>query len=411
MVDNQLKVTQREEANVSRGSLSAEAWEHILKDGLARHRRGKAKKPSQDSYHIEQHSGMSIEDVLFGIAAIWEPLRKLDLFQEPDFGYAFAGLDVFDPETVAGGLLGPGVVGKQNKFIMPVLFRPSEEEALEYFYKLQTYRRDRVGPNSGKHSRADEPLGHLILAVAERDSWASREIRIYVRDSLCWYVDRKTVDEKLQELVMSSGWMTQPRADQDRRLRDVSQSPITCSIIDIDVPQQSDPYSCGLSTILNAWAVMLGVPIRQDLERLSDGRDDLDIGLEIVNLALAGCMDSRTIRAWLYVSGLSEDPRSSMLDVAPNFEVEASSMNAAKMEYVTIHQKIKDQSKDLDYLQSMPSPTVSMPTEVETSLHEYPIWRLTDMAGWCITRERAIEILESTNGDLEMAVDGLFLDA
>ncbi len=69
-------------------------------------------------------------------------------------------------------------------------------------------------------------------------------------------------------------------------------------------------HSCGLYTILNAWALILGIPIQhQDL--WTPGRNAherfVKAGLEIVNLAMTGFISSRTIQAFMNVRGYSEE--------------------------------------------------------------------------------------------------------
>ncbi|CAF9922173.1 hypothetical protein IMSHALPRED_005603 [Imshaugia aleurites] len=68
--------------------------------------------------------------------------------------------------------------------------------------------------------------------------------------------------------------------------------------------------ACGFFVILNAWAVMLEIPIfRGEGRRKGCGHHNTFIktGLKIVNLALAGFMDSRTIQAFMNSFGLSEE--------------------------------------------------------------------------------------------------------
>ena len=66
---------------------------------------------------------------------------------------------------------------------------------------------------------------------------------------------------------------------------------------------------CGLYVVLNAWAVMLGIPITKLKKlKLPEGKDLGDFhesGGLLMNWALRGCLDFRTIQAFLKVWGYS----------------------------------------------------------------------------------------------------------
>lgn len=106
--------------------------------------------------------------------------------------------------------------------------------------------------------------------------------------------------QRAQTITTTSDWMDLDERSNSEVSLEGSQSPTISSFTGIAVTQQPlSPNSCGLSTILNAWAVMLSIPINPDFERLQgrSNKDYLVNGLDMVNMALSGHMDSWAIQA------------------------------------------------------------------------------------------------------------------
>ena len=298
---------------------------------------------------------MTIEDVVLAIGSIWAALMNQSNFNKPHVGYAFAGTDIFDPGEFAAGVLGSGVVGQFNKFIMPLFFPPREKEVFEYFNRLDAGEKGDVGARTTAPTKTrsdkgrssgngcflkEQPLGHLVLAVAKRSSSGSKDIRIVVRDSLVGHVNKDVVRLKASTIAKGSSWIG--HNDEGNPASQNPEHPFSYSFVDRIVPQQPKASnSCGLSTILNAWAVMLGIPTHQEVKRRSgrSSKDYLIDGLEIVNLALSGFMDSRTIQAWMNVYGFSkrQNPRDS--DEGPSFQINAVSMNLIRLQETLLNHR------------------------------------------------------------------------
>lgn len=250
-------------------------WQQILDDGLVRHRRHKQKRDAQkkEKYfsEIKSSTNMGVDDVLVGIAPVWEALRLKGI------EYAYAGVDVFDPVTAGGASLDlVGAVGGPNKFIMPMLLHCQSQ------------------PGTGS-------IGHLVLGVAEMIDAQEKKVRIDFYDSHPDIVERNVMRNKAREIVESSGWL-----DSGPPLK---KQPTYVNSRYLTSPRQVGVNTCGLSVILNAWAVMLDIPFHPHHLRRAPRNDDIFLkrGLEIVNLAVAGCMDSRTIQAFLNVHGYSKE--------------------------------------------------------------------------------------------------------
>ena len=295
---------------------------------------------------------MTIEDVVLAIASIWVPLMDQSAFNELNVKYAFAGTDVFDPGEYAAGVSGSGAIGGQNRFLMPLSFPPQEKAVLKYYKGLESKMKPaervkggfKLGGSEGlkatvegqKRCQNEQPLGHLCLAVAERDSVNLTDIRIVVFDSQVGSIDKNARHQKAHTLAEVPGWL---EADRRAVVRDRKIS----RFIDITVPQHPlDSDSCGLSTILNPRTIMLEIPIHRGVAR-RQGRPDkqyLVSGLEMINLALGGFMDSRTIQAWMNVYGYSvqQDPTDSTDNIS--FQVNAIAMTPTRLKEILYYQSL-----------------------------------------------------------------------
>ena len=246
---------------------------------------------------IHSCSEMADYDVVLGIAPIWEGLNRLS---RPDLNFAFAGMDIFaparapedQPEII-------GAIGRWSRFIMPLFFSKEDSIRLE---------------KQGKGKGTIEDVGHLLLCVAELvDVAEARErpamtVQLEILDSSPGAVSEEDILRKAKSTIKDSCWLA----------RKGRQGRVKYKLIVRKVPRQVGSNTCGLYTILNAWAYMLGIPIHphdfrrgRDETTLNDAIDSefLRQGLEIVNLALKGFMDSATIQAFFHAHGYSVEQR------------------------------------------------------------------------------------------------------
>ena len=374
-------------------------WDEILCSRLIVHHEEQDAAGDRHEYHrIAEASGMTLDDVLFAIATIREPLRNAG----NDF--AFAGSDVIDPyvqEMVAANLMqGTGVVGEGNVFIMPLFFPPDAED-LEEEYERNREERKKAKEEKATNAKeeaekgkanTDTPdsssaLGHLLLAVAEKTHAESGKVKIEILDSYEQNIHPDAIRRRAQGIACA--WLgTEVEPEFDFR----------------DVPQQARRSNvCGLYVILNAWAIMLDIgPIRKGRRRR--GRcgihwDFVDYGLEIVNLALAGFMDSRTIRAFLNRFGYTdvEEP-TDREDIEGGNAVVAVRMDPRRFER-TLQQWS---------LQSSPTTSARSPgSDGQKTVRKFPIHLLQaflDSAPPGTTLDEANTYLEITRGDLGEAI-------
>jgi len=272
-------------------------WGAIYHQRMTRHRQSRRHVAVPVSQIRGQREGMlnlDVQDVVIGIAPVWEALRR-----RGDH-FAFGETQEFDPafaEIGDASYVRPGIAGQRRKFIMPLIL---------------------VAPNAIENALFGDDDGgyycdnHYILAVAEvTDDEETHRIDVTTYDSFpgCMGAEHGAmIRARAIEVIGTSQWLASssdriagqpgPEADYDYRF------------IEQHVPHQTDfagmDNTCGLFVILNAWAVMLGIPIARAPHRRPPQKDFVATALEILNLAIAGCMDARTIQAFLNLQHYAE---------------------------------------------------------------------------------------------------------
>lgn len=263
-------------------------WQESLDHGLAYHKNLKARNPRttedrrKPASQIPDSSDMADVDVVLAIASIWEGLKRLG---RAEYDFAYAGMDVFGP---GGEQQKIGAVGGRRRFIMPLLLSSISPEALE---------------NQGEGKEKINQVGHLLLCVAEVVDDDPLTVQVTPFNSMPSTGYHRDIVRAVLSTIDRSGWLgvAVDRGQFRRFLR-------------VPVPRQVGSNTCGLHVIFNAWATMLGIPIHHGpCRRGRPGKNEndrfLQQGLEIVNLALGGFMDSTTIQAFFNVHGYSVEQR------------------------------------------------------------------------------------------------------
>ena len=245
---------------------------------------------------IKRYWDLPDYDVVVAIATIWEGINRLG---RPDFKFAYAGQDIFaalDGQVEEEKI---GAVGGWSRFIMPLFFSGVDPRELE---------------NQLKRKETIDAVGHLLLCVAELvDVAEARErsmmtVQLEILDSRPGTVSEEEILRVAKRRIRDSRWL----GKKGRQAR------VKYNLISRDVPRQVGANTCGFYTILNAWAYMLSIPIHpgpfrrgRDETTLNDAIDEefLSRGLQIINLALKGFMDSATIQAFFHVYGYSVEQR------------------------------------------------------------------------------------------------------
>ena len=269
-------------------------WRESLHRGLTINKALRVRHPRttgdarKNASIIPSPSELAEDDVILAIAPIWEGLKRLG---RPEYDFTYAGMDVFSNSRQQR----VGAVGGWSRFIMP-LFLSREGTALEH------------GGN-GKE-KAEQP-GHILLVVAELVDEHPMTVQLQIHDSGMNEETRRRVVPEAIRIISRSGWLGGAALPSTTPIR-------YRNAIGKTVPRQVGLNTCGLHVIFNAWAYMLNIPLHtQPFRRgrtASDRFDTRDLtflkqGLEIVNLALSGFMDSSTIQAFFNAHGYSAEQR------------------------------------------------------------------------------------------------------
>lgn len=332
--------------------INRRASRRALKVSHSRTSPGALKNPSS----IPSYSNLADYDVVLGIAPIWEGLKRLD---RADVDFTYAGMDVFAP---GGDQQIVGAVGGWRRFIMPLFFSDDDPEALE--------TPDRGGEKSPR-------VGHLLLCVAELVNDKPMTVQFEILDSSPDTIPIGDIINEAKRIVEHSGWLDTDGPKPRIVYKQFSRVP---------VPQQVGIHTCGLHVILNAWAYMLGITPNPDSYRrgqTADG-DFLQSGLEIVNLALAGFMDSETIQAFFNVHGYSAEQRFG--DAARAVvKVNAIGMNQVKL-FLTLQRRKADDTIAAAHAKDDQFKQADIDQLMGQDMSEDQAWRALVMGGGNVDR-------------------------
>ncbi len=267
-----------------RNSEPALTWTKELDQRLEAHRKAYNAKPKSERKEFDLPYMSSV--VPWAIGSLWAPLRPTR-----KFGFGESGLFERNVrELISKGVLDPAQACGQRceQFLMPMFFPSHAQE------------------NHG--DQAANVAGHLIFTLGEKTLDNYDDVVIHVCNSLpAWFQGTgKNADEEIEEeaqaILHASNWLA--RRDDSEELKN---RPFDITIKSVTVPIQGTlEHACGLHTILTAWAILLGIPLHEQHHRRGSlpERPFLTLGTEVVNLAIAGCMNSHTIQAFLNVSGM-----------------------------------------------------------------------------------------------------------
>ena len=268
------------------------SWKGILERSMRKYR------DNMDLVTLDKQKGSAkipyyLSNVLHAIGSFWDPLRHT----RP---YAFGDDMLFDLNPELRKAEHASAYGKRHeRFIFPMIFQSDAQK---------------------ENPKDKRLLAHLVLVVASRTIGERSDVRLQVYDSKPGVEQLSRIEREAQDFVRLSQWLF--FEEFERGFVPVQER--------VPTPMQSGGESCGLHVVLIAWAIMLGIPIhpdraRRNKERFSD-EEFVHLGEEIVNRALSGQMDSRTVQAFLNVSGLSVEQVVSDESAKVDY-VEATAMN------------------------------------------------------------------------------------
>ena len=255
---------------------SLDPWKRLLKDGITHHV-AQALANHDLKPRIKTTEALLDEDAFMAIASVWEGLRQAGIV------YAFGTLPTFrGNRQQATQITGTEAVLGPHPLIIPLFF--GEE----------------MPPEGKRRNRRNPPIGHHLLAIAAINaSGDDRTVTAFVHDSAPGTIPKKKIQEAIDGLVRFTGWM-----GIDAVGKPLMVTP-TINYVDVITPRQEGRHSCGFNLILNAWTVMLGLTFHSYQQRLTETtlKEFHSAGLSLINLALAGHMNSTTIQAFLIVHG------------------------------------------------------------------------------------------------------------
>ena len=340
---------------------SNKSWEEILQERLARHTREyslKLAKPDPYRVQVRSTTNMNFPDVWLAIGSIWAGLRKLST----PVVNAYAQLERFNYQESSRDLY--PAAGAGRRFIIPL------------FFLLGT----------------EFDVGHIMLAVARLEDEADKQqIQVEFYDSLPGIITNPRICQRTMEIIRDCRWPNPSDAE----------SQLIPSYTKSSTPrQQPGSNTCGMYAILNAWAVMLGIPVSRNRRRrgLKSHEEFAKMGTRIINFALVGCMDSRTIQAFMNVYGYSAPQRPENPADYTAHAVKAKAMWKQQLDqYLT---DLVGIDQGIEFVRESASPDEP---NVPPALR-FPAEDIERVVQFTVTREEAIQALQNSRGDVNDAV-------
>ncbi|MCJ1390934.1 hypothetical protein MMC18_003795 [Xylographa bjoerkii] len=288
---------------------SKTAWQEILDSHSS------LKQEANRSEHSQREEEMRDDEVSEGVALLWRSLwengKRFGFGSNATYQIARSGGDIENQFKVIGRnhdkLIMP-LTGYNKTFEVTHKFPESTDPELSQPHGSETKALGKKKAAKSTKKLLDlsvEAHGHHVLVVAERNKDNRNNVHLVVMDSRPITCKAENIQVAAQSVVITSGWMG---------LDNNSGKPITVapqfSVEHRKVPLQIAINSCGLHTILNAWAYMLEIPVVQSLRRRNKTATDAEFyryGYAILQLAYEGSVDTRLIQAYLNHYGYSEE--------------------------------------------------------------------------------------------------------
>lgn len=314
-VEKSLKTRSKRSRYISKGlyepsSTLPQSWRAKLERGLRRHKECQTHAVAPkilEQYEDAEFDVIDVknspldhgrdhmdEEVVKGIATLWTALQNQGKIFAFGSSVTFLGYRVDDWHDVKD----PAVKGPKYPFIMSLSFLPADN--------LDGYPTQSPEPKDRRKPRPLLTIGHHLLAVARV---TDGPIIVTVLDTIPGFVKREKIESDSTSVITRSGWLGK---DKDG---DPLPAWPTVEFEYPTVPKQEGVNTCGLYVILNAWATMLEVEITPHLTRRQLPKEEtpkvpfVTALLELINLAIAGHLDTDTILAFMVAYGYILEPR------------------------------------------------------------------------------------------------------
>ena len=273
-----------------------QTWEEILDEGLERHESAKHEDQYNQYTEIGSVSEMEIDEVWLAIGSIWDGIRRAP----GGVVYAYGDVRLLEYKgTQQEENDNNPVPGPRQRFIVPLILGAN--------YADQSFLKKN---NTNEISESTNHIGHFMLAVAQIQSKDGQDqIQLEFYDSRIGTESEADIRSRTELIIQNSQWLCSDSREASFNLSYAPDAPEDFLVVPQQAAQQEEQTEgineCGLYTILNAWAVMLEIPVRRYPCRRGNVTHDEFVtqGLRIINLVLAGHMDSRTIQAFFNVYG------------------------------------------------------------------------------------------------------------
>ncbi|KAL8925819.1 MAG: hypothetical protein Q9208_003316 [Pyrenodesmia sp. 3 TL-2023] len=293
-----------------------QAWKKILEDGMDLNTANNIDaifSDPEDAHQIESQSGLSNEDITLAIACLWESRRK-------SHERYFAFNDFFQYQLARGSMTN---ADGSRATLLAAVHAPHD-----LLIPLVLHDEHASPPNSAKYEPGKDPTrkavaktaeekekekkkedegdkGHIVFVAARNEP--NNTVSTFIMDSFEGRVEAARIQRSAERTVEEIGWKAM---NPDGTAPKLLTNP-TFIHNDVAVPHQEGINTCGMYTIFNAWVYMLQLPAPNRRERYypDGGRPTLEArafladGLEMINLALRGHMDYRTIQAFFNCYG------------------------------------------------------------------------------------------------------------
>ncbi|KAI4109150.1 MAG: hypothetical protein LQ339_001956 [Xanthoria mediterranea] len=385
-------------------------WEIIWDTGVRRNERGRAEDPTIDCQQIISYSDVSNLDLVSSIAAVWDAVAS------HEDGRQFAFNSDSQYSLVRGDFLNEdgkrmrsmAAVHGPNDLLIPMVmdgYSRSPPNSAGFPPGQDPNDNEKELPAMDpKNPKGDKgQVGHTVFAVAQRikeDRIEGDQVRAIIFDSRPTGSDQtKRIEDNFGKTIRRIGWLGMDWYGRATENRDAP--PRRVETLQPRVPFQVSPNSCGIHAILHAWGYMLGLPrldsnVRLHGQRITtqwqaDAEEETFItdAVRMINLAVAGHMDFRTIQAFFNHYGFCQlqDPNSSS-EAQPEQRM-ATMMNDKILD------KILDEKRDAESTTKGTEPK-------DNQFREDDIWQVRQVAEGMRWSE-AVYYLDAANGDIDTA--------
>ncbi|KAL8892825.1 MAG: hypothetical protein Q9192_005547 [Flavoplaca navasiana] len=380
-------------------------WMFAWQGGVDRNERRRRRDPNTTGHQIESWRNLTHDDVHLGIATVWNTVTS-----QPD-GRQFAFNDAEQYQIVRGSFVDAqgrrekcmAAVNGPNDLLIPMVmdgynqsppnsagFPPGQDPNND---KERPPPVDQDDPEGDKGA-----VGHTVFVVAQRvaeDPIRGAQIRAIVMDSRPGAESNQRIKDNIGKTIRRIGWLGMDKNGRQAENRDAP--PELVEVQTPQVPHQISENSCGIHAILHAWAYMLGLPALGSQTRLNgqlytpeEESRFINDALRMINLALVGHMDLHTIQAFFNYYGFCQlqDPNDKSIE-QPETTFTTTMNGKILMEI-------------LEERRAVAQPTASEPTE--SRFPERDILKVKDEVEG-VNYSGAVHLLESADGDVEMAID------